>query len=92
VNFNVYLDDESAARLDRLARRSRTARNALIRKAVHAWLEGEASSWPKIVLEYRGDPSIAPFEARRAELLAPADDPFAPRAPRRAARKPRSST
>ncbi len=76
MNFNVYLDEQSAERLDRLARKTQVARNALIRKAVHALLEHEAMAWPREVLEFPGDPSIVPFEAHRAELVGAGEDPF----------------
>jgi hypothetical protein len=89
VNFNLYLDDDSARRLDRLAKTVRKPRNALIREAVQAWLAEQSRRWPKEVLEFSGDPSLEPFEAHRAVLLAPTDDPFQMEAPRRAVGKRR---
>ncbi len=77
MNFNVYLDDESARRLDALARRERVARNALIRRAVVFLLDASRRGWPKEVLAFRGEPAVQPFEAHRAELAPTADDPFA---------------
>lgn len=89
MNFNVYLDDDSAARLDRIAKTTRKPRNALIRQAVQAWLAGQGRRWPKEVLEFTGDPSLDPFEAHRAELLAPAEDPLEAQPDRRAVGKRR---
>jgi hypothetical protein len=89
VNFNVYLDDDSAKRLDRIAESTRKPRNALIREAVQVWLREQGRRWPREVLEFPGDPSLDPFEMHRAELLAPADDPFQTDAPRRAVGKRR---
>ena len=68
MNFNVYLDDETAKRLDAVARASGKPRNALVRQAVAAWLEHEGRPWPRVVMDYVGDPDIAPFESYRAEL------------------------
>jgi len=38
--------------------------------------EGEPSQWPKIVLEYDGDPAFPPFESGRDQLLPPAEEPL----------------
>lgn len=87
MNFNVYLDDALARRLDDAARRKRLPRNALVRSAVAAWLEREAAPWPDAVLRFTGDASATPFEAHRGELEEPVDDPLAlgsrPTKPRR---------
>ena len=32
--------------------------------------------WPKIVLDYQGDPGFTPFEAGRNRLLPPNEDPL----------------
>jgi hypothetical protein len=77
VNFNVYLDDETGRRLAALARATRTPRNALIRKAVAAWLEQHGRTWPRAILEFAGEPDVTPFESHRHELSAASDDPLA---------------
>jgi Ribbon-helix-helix protein, copG family len=89
VNFNVYLDDDSGKELARIAKTAGKPRNALIRQAVHAWLAEQGKRWPKEVMEFPGDPSVEPFEAQRANLLAPLDDPFEARPHRRASAKRR---
>ena len=76
MNFNLYLDDDSAERLNQLARKSGTPRNALVRQAVRTWLDRNAAVWPKEVLEFEAEPSLVPFEAHRAELAPASDDPF----------------
>lgn len=76
MNFNVYLDDATAKRLDALARREKVARNALIRRAVDALLERGRQNWPDIVMQWKGDPDAVPYESYRAELLGPNDDPL----------------
>lgn len=77
MNFNVYLDDDTGRRLDRLAKARRTTRNALIREAVARLLEQRAgAAWPRIVLDYRGDPDAPPFEASREGLAEPKSDPL----------------
>ncbi|MBK7584477.1 MAG: ribbon-helix-helix protein, CopG family [Myxococcales bacterium] len=57
MNFNLYVDAATGARLDRLARRRRTTRNALIREAVSRLLDGTGDAcWPREVVlfeEYR---------------------------------------
>jgi ribbon-helix-helix CopG family protein len=78
VNFNVYLDDAVARRLDLLAKRTGKPRNAIIRHAVATLLERAHSEWPTVVLEWAGDASIPPFEQARVELLDPPEDPFRP--------------
>jgi len=35
------------------------------------------SQWPKIVLDYEGDPDFPPFEEGRNQLKAPVEDPLA---------------
>jgi predicted transcriptional regulator len=79
MNFNVYLDSTLGEALQRLARRRKTTRNALIRKAVEDLVTKEARSpsWSKQVLEWRGEPAFEPFESRRRELGEPAADPLA---------------
>jgi hypothetical protein len=77
MNFNVYLDDETARKLERLAKRSGESRNAVIRRAVNAWIERDArKGWPESVLNWKGEPDMPPFEETRGELLAPSEDPF----------------
>jgi hypothetical protein len=92
MNFNLYLDRESAEQLDRLAHKTRRPRNALIREAVRTWLYNRAAAWPKEVVDFAAEPSLVPFEAHRATLGAEPPDPFAPAAlarttPRRRSRR-----
>lgn len=93
MNFNLYLDRESAAVLNRLAKAKKSPRNALIRQAVHEWLGREASQWPVEVLTYKGNAGIPPFEAYRGELTSPIDDPLLAKSKRRSltTRNPRKS-
>lgn len=78
MHFNVYIDDETGQELNRAAEQSGETRNALIRKAVSAWLHHQAPAhWPDAVLEFEGMPDMAPFEASRDQLQAPSDDPLA---------------
>ena len=87
VNFNVYVDDVTADKLKRLARKTGASRNALVREAIAVYLERGASEWRAIVMEFDGDARVRAFETARAELSAPVDDPFTiqrNRGPRRA--------
>jgi predicted transcriptional regulator len=91
VNFNVYVDDITADKLKRLARKTGATRNALVREAIAVYLERGASEWPAIVTEFEGDASVRAFETARAELAAPVDDPFAIRRKRGSRRARRNS-
>jgi hypothetical protein len=39
--------------------------------------EARSPVWSKKVLEWRGEPSIEPFESSRAEFFGPNEDPLA---------------
>ncbi len=74
----IYIDDETGQQLKRAAEQSWETRNALIRKAVNAWLQRQAPcQWPDSVLKFEGMPDMAPFESSRDQLQAPAADPLA---------------
>lgn len=78
MNFNVYLDAKSIARLERLAKARRKARNALIREAVEQLLTRDSSAgWPEEVLDFKGVPGSPRFESSRGKLVAPHRDPLA---------------
>jgi hypothetical protein len=77
VNFNVYLDDPTVERLNKLARRQSTTRNALIREAVGQFLAQQGpQGWPEAVMAFDGAPDVQPFEAPRKALKAPRKDPL----------------
>lgn len=90
VNFNVYLDDDLVRRLEALAKRKGSPRNAVIREAVSRWVNRAGVDWPELVLEWRGDPSTPRFEDARSELSAPSADPFVAEPPRKVRRRPRT--
>lgn len=79
MNFNIYLDDALAQALQRLAKRRKVSRNALIRKAVEDLVTRETHSrnWSSAVLEWQGAPEFEPFESHRSRLRAPSEDPLA---------------
>jgi len=78
VNFNVYIDKQTGARLEWLARARRTSRNALIREALTRLLErGAKAGWPQEVLDFQGVPGKRSFEGARRKLRAPRKDPLA---------------
>lgn len=77
MNFNVYIDEETAKRLGALARRRRKPRNALVREALEALLDQpQAAQWPAELIDFAGLPSFAAFESHRDKLRAVDDDPF----------------
>ena len=79
MNFNIYLNSTLGEALNRLAKRRKTTRNALIRQAVEDLVVKESQSpyWSSEVLRWEGDSSFEPFEAHRSQLRAPAKDPLA---------------
>lgn len=78
MNFNVYVDQRTGERLNRLARARRTSRNALVREALAQLLEpGHKAAWPAEVLEFQGIKNAPPFEHARRKLLSPRSDPLA---------------
>ena len=78
MHFNVYIDDETGQQLNRAAEQTGETRNALIRKAVSAWLQRQApGQWPEAVLKHEGMPDMTPFESNRNQMKAPPDDPLA---------------
>ncbi|MBS0512872.1 MAG: hypothetical protein JSR42_17020 [Proteobacteria bacterium] len=78
MHFNVYFDDVTGQRLAAVAKGAGESRNALIRKAVDEWLARHAQpQWPDAVMAFEGMPDMPPFEAGRAALRPPADDPLA---------------
>ena len=80
MNFNLYLDDETAKELDRTAKELGETRSRLIRKALREWLDkGNLGSpgWPLPILQWQGAPDTPPFESHRDELLPPRENTFA---------------
>lgn len=78
VNFNIYVDKQTATRLQRLAKTRRMTRNALIREALARLLDRDVQTgWPEAVLEFKGVPDWAPFEEARRGLEEPRRDPLA---------------
>lgn len=78
MNFNIYVDKQTATRLQRLAKARRLTRNALIREALTRLLDRDIKAdWPEAVLNFNGVPGLAPFEEARRDLEDPQSDPFA---------------
>jgi hypothetical protein len=74
VNFNLYLDAQTAKELDKTAKKLGETRSGLIRKALREWLDKKvlgSPAWPLVVLEWQGDPEMPPFESYRDELRPP---------------------
>jgi hypothetical protein len=78
MHFNIYLDDETGARLTEAAKQAGENRNAVIRRAVQEWLAQRGKpQWPEAVLDFTGDPEMQSFEAGRAHLGPANVDPLA---------------
>lgn len=76
MNFNIYLDDETAKQLQQETTKSKLSRNAIIRQAITSWLNNKHKQWPEEVLNYEGDDQFPAFESHREELSDIKDDPF----------------
>jgi hypothetical protein len=79
MNFNLYLDDQTAKELDRTAKRLKETHSGLIRKALREWLDKKtlgSPGWPSAILTWKGAPGTPPFESYRGELLPPPEDAF----------------
>jgi predicted transcriptional regulator len=78
MNFNIYLDDETGQQLNHVAKQVGENRNALVRRAVSAWLNQHGKpQWPDEVLTFRGMADMPPFEAGRDSIKPPVTDPLA---------------
>ena len=88
MNFSVYLDDQTTAKLTKLGKRKGKNRNALIRAAIDDLIarEGEAR-WPDEILAFEGIADSPAFESFRAELPPPSDDPLAMAATKRVTKR-----
>ncbi len=55
MNFNLYLDDETAKELDRTAKNLGETRGGSIREALRQWLDKTLGSpgWPSLILEWQ---------------------------------------
>ena len=79
MNFNLYLDDQTARELDRTASELGETRSGLIRKALREWLDKKtlgSPGWPPLILNWQGVPDAPSFKSYRDELLAPREDAF----------------
>lgn len=79
MNFNIYLDKATGQKLQKLAKRRKLTRNALIRKAVQDLVQAanESEDWSRQVVEWKGEPGFEPFEWHRRGLRPAANDPLA---------------
>ncbi len=72
MNFNIYVEDNLATQLDRLAKQQGKKRNTIIREALEAWTARHLpTTWHEDVLAYTGSENSIVFEAYRDELLPP---------------------
>ena len=76
MNFNIYLDDETARLLQQETEKNHLSRNAIIREAITSWLNNKHKQWPEEILNYQGDEKFPAFESYREELTEIKDDPF----------------
>jgi predicted transcriptional regulator len=70
MNFNLYLDNQTAEELDRMAETLGETRSGLTRTALREWLDKKtfgSPGWPSLILEWQGAPETPPFESHRDE-------------------------
>ena len=78
MHFNIYIDDETGAKLKELALKRKETRNALVRRAIQEWVvKSSVSAWPSVILEFQGVSDFPPFESHRKDMNPPNEDPFA---------------
>jgi len=78
MHFNIYLDNATGQQLNAMVQQTGESRNALIRKALSAWLAQQSlPQWPPAVVSFRGMADVPLFEASRDRLKPPVDDPLA---------------
>ena len=68
MNFNIYLDDETARLLQQETEKNHLSRNAIIREAITSWLNNKHKQWPEEILNYQGDEDFPAFESYRDEF------------------------
>lgn len=79
MNFNIYVEDHLAEKLDHLSQQQGKKRNAVIREALEAWItQNTVTTWPEVVMNYQGDPEAIAFESYRDELIPPTEASFSP--------------
>ncbi len=77
MNFNIYLDDDTAKRFQEATELSNESRNAIIRKAITFWLSySNKNRWTDDILAFQGIEDFPAFENNRDDLTLPKDDPF----------------
>lgn len=77
MNFNVYIEDSLAERLDRLSQQQGKKRNTIIREALEAWIaQFSPTTWPDEILTYTGTQDPIIFESYRSDLLPPSEIDF----------------
>lgn len=78
MNVTIYLEDPLAKELSHWSKSSGQNRNAIIREAIHEWLEHrKQQQWPEAVLQFKGEADFPAFETYRNELQIPKEDPLA---------------
>lgn len=69
MNFSIYLKDELAQKLERIAKQEQASRNNLITEAIeHLVAEREAGTWGEEVMNWQGCPE---FELGNNDDLIP---------------------
>lgn len=77
MNFNVYIEDDLARKLEIIANFLGKKKNYIIREALSQWVETHSEvRWPDSIKTFEGIKDFPAFESHRNELLAPKEDIF----------------
>lgn len=77
MNFNIYLNKDMGAALNRVAKDQHRSRNSIISEALEEWLHNHAKArWPADFFEFAPIDDVPDFKGLRNELSTPLEDPL----------------
>jgi len=64
VNISVYLDDQTAKKLTKLAKTQRRSRNSVIKEAIEDWIDHyDSEAWPKGFFDFEPIKDVPNFKS-----------------------------
>lgn len=77
MSFHVYIEPDLESKLDTLCKKTGEKRNAIVRKALRAYVNSHLTAdWPEGLFDFKPDKSLPRFEATRSEFASDRDDVF----------------
>jgi predicted transcriptional regulator len=74
MNFNLYLEDKLAQKLQALSQSTGKSRNALVREAIQLLIsQHQRSQWSSKIFDFQGLTDAICFEAYREEFIPPSE-------------------